>query len=282
MIYYPGIRGTKDDYKDKDISISIRISSNKIAGSVENFSINNLHKRKYTSLTEDDATQLLILHLKQKQGFLNKMYYESSITVRQTAQKELEFSNNRIVTCNESDENSNYCIYSFDKNRNTFSVENKCVSKYNTCKLKITFQFSDNHLVTNQIKIATDANRFLSSEYVKISNSVSEYVYSAVDRPHIDFEIKTNDEIIDKFRIRNCPVIKIKETFWTSTADLFPCGGDNNSSIIYYTLNEKELSKSPVTLSLYERDLYGKNDYEFHHLIDERKFWIVRKAIMGG
>lgn len=171
MIYYPGIRGTKDDYKDKDIFISIRISSNKIAGSVENFSTNNLHKRKYTPLTEDDATQLLILHLKQKQGFLNKMYYESSITVRQTDQKELEFSNNRLVTCNESDENSNYCIYSFDKNRNTFSIENKCVSKCNKCKLKITFQFSDNHLVTNQIKIATDANRFLSSEYVKFQTA---------------------------------------------------------------------------------------------------------------
>ena len=89
VIYYSGIRGSKDDYKDKDISISIIINSNKITGSIENFSINNLHENNHTPLTEDNAAQLLILHLKQKNGFLNKMYYESYITVRQMAQKEL-------------------------------------------------------------------------------------------------------------------------------------------------------------------------------------------------
>ncbi|GKS60566.1 hypothetical protein YTPLAS21_00240 [Candidatus Nitrosocosmicus sp.] len=47
-MYYPGIRGSKDDYKDKDIPISIRISSNKIKGSIENFSANNLQKKKQT------------------------------------------------------------------------------------------------------------------------------------------------------------------------------------------------------------------------------------------
>ena len=83
IMYYPGIRGSKDDYKDKDIPISIRISSNKIKGSIENFSTNNLQKNKHIQLTEYDTIQLLILHLKQKNGFLNKMYYESSITVIQ-------------------------------------------------------------------------------------------------------------------------------------------------------------------------------------------------------
>lgn len=276
VIYYPGIRGNKDDYKDKDIPISIRISSNKIDDSIEYFSANNGYENNHTPLIEDNATQLLILHLKQKNGFLNKMYYESSITVRQTAQRELEFSKNQIIT---NMENEDY-TYPYDKNRNTFSVENKCVSNCNECKLRITFQFPDGYSVTNQIKMAMDTNRFLSSEYIKISNSVSKYL-CGTDRPNIDFDLNNNNESVDKFRINNCPVIKTKETFWTSTAGPFPCG-DNDNSIIYYSLNEKELSKSPITLKLFERNLYKQNGDKFADIIDERKFWIVRKAIMGG
>jgi len=133
----------------------------------------------------------------------------------------------------------------------------------------------------NQTKITMDTNRFLSSEYIKISNSISEYVYS-VDRPHIDFDIKNNNKSIDNLRISNYPVIKIKETFWTSTAGSFPCGGGNSNSVIYYSLNEKELSKSPITLKHYERNLYEQNEEDVLRPIDEKKVWIVRKAIMGG
>lgn len=279
VIYYPTISGGKDDCKDKEIPISIRIISNSIEGSIENLSAINWHENKSSLLMEDNATQLLILHLKQKQGFLNKMYYESSIAVKRTSQNELEFSNDQLDTINENDENSN-CSYSFDQNRKIFSIENKCGSKCRECKLRLTFQFPANFSATNQIKISIDTNRFLSSEYIKISNTVPKYVYS-VDRPHVDFEIKNNNESIDKFHITNCPIIKTKETFWMSTAGPFPCG-DNSNSIIYYSLSEKELSKSPVTLSLYERNLYEQNDDEFLHLVEQRKFWIVRKAIMGG
>lgn len=284
MIYYPGVRGSKDDYKDKDIPISIRIISNKLEGSFENFSTNHLQKNNHTPLTEDNATQLLILHLKQKNGFLNKMYYESSITVEQTSQKELEFSNNHLITNveNDDDYNSNYYTYSFDKNRNTFFIENKFVSNCNECKLSITFQLPDTYPVANQTNIVIDTDRFLSSEYIKISNSTSEYVYTVVDRPDINFDIKNNNMSIDKFCIDNCPVLKTKETFWTSTAGSFPCGGGNGNSVIYYSLNEKELSKSPITLKHYERNLYTHNAEYALCPTDEKKFWIVRKAIMGG
>lgn len=89
VIYYPGIRGSKDDYRDKEIPISIRIISSSTEGRIENFSASNGHENKSTPLIYDNTTQLLILHLNQKQGFLNKMYYESSITVKQATQKEL-------------------------------------------------------------------------------------------------------------------------------------------------------------------------------------------------
>jgi len=280
VIYYPGIRGNKDDCKDKEIPILVRISSNKRKGSIESFSANS-YENKSTLITEDVANQILIVSLKQKQGFLNKMYYESSIAVKQTDKRELEFSNNQIVTNMKNDSNSNYYTYLLDKNKKTFSIEHKCLSNCNECKLRITFQFPDDYSVINQSRIAMDTNRFLTSEYIKISNSLSEYVYSVEDRPYIDFNIKNNNESVDRFRICNCPVIKIKEAFWTSTAGQFPCGSNDNS-IIYYSLNEKELSKSPITLSLYENNLYEQNDDQSPHLIDERKFWMVRKAIMGG
>ena len=139
VIYYPGIRGTVDDYKDKDIPISIRIISNSLNCLIENFSENNLQEDKHTLLMDDNVTHLLTLHLKQKQGFLNKMYYETYITVKQMGKKELESLDSPLVTNSEDDKNSN-CTYSFDNNRKIFSVENKCISKCNKCKLSLTFQ----------------------------------------------------------------------------------------------------------------------------------------------
>ena len=41
VIYYPGIRGSKDDYKDKDIPISIRISANSLKSLIESLSAQN-------------------------------------------------------------------------------------------------------------------------------------------------------------------------------------------------------------------------------------------------
>lgn len=280
VIYYPAIRGTKDDYKDKEIPILIRIRSNKIKGSNENFSIDS-RENKSTLVTEDNANLLLILHLNQKQGFLNKMNYESSITLKQISQEELESPYGQITT-NKKDEKSDF-TYSYDENKMTFSIEEKYSCKCTECKLSITLKSLQTCSNTNRIRMNTNSNRLLSSEYIKISNSISKDVYSE-NRSAIEFDIKNHDETIDNFRIDNCPVIKIKETFWTSTAGSFPCGGYGNS-IIYYSLKEKELSKSPIILKLYERNLYPKESegslYPVYP-VDEKRIWILRRGIMGG
>lgn len=279
VIYYPIRKGTEDDYKDKEIPILISIRSNKIRESIVNFSANGSYENKSTFVMEDNANLLLILRLKQKKGFLNKIYYESSITVKQIFQNELEYSSRQITTNSKNDENSNL-TYSFDENKKTFSIENNCVCKCAECKLSITFKSHRIYSDTNQVKMNIDTNRFLSSEYIKISNSISEDVYTA-DRPDIDFDIKNHNKRIDEFRINNCPVIKTKETFWTSTAGSFPCGGNSNS-IIYYSLKEKELSKSPITLTLYEKNSCERKGEESFYLVDQKKIWILRRGIMGG
>ena len=156
VIYYPGIRGSKDDYKDKDIPISIRISSNKIKGSIENFSANNLQKKnKHIQLIEYDTIQLLILHLKQKNGFLNKMYHESSITVIQPPLKDLVHSSIQLIGNNNNNNEDSNSKYSFDVNRKIFSIENK-YTKCADCKLRITFQLPASYFALDQMKMATD------------------------------------------------------------------------------------------------------------------------------
>ncbi len=69
VIYYPGIRGSKDDDRDKEIPISIRIISSSTESLIENFSASNWHENKSTPLIYGNTTQLLILHLIQKKVF---------------------------------------------------------------------------------------------------------------------------------------------------------------------------------------------------------------------
>jgi hypothetical protein len=251
VIYYPHIKGTKDDYKDKEIPISIRIRSNKIKESNKNFSAPDSYGNKSTLVMEDNANLLLLLHLKQKKGFFNKMNYECSTTFKPTSQKELENPSDQIFITDKTHTHTDF-TNSFDENKMTFCIEEKCSCKCNECKLSITFKSSQMCSDTNRRRMNTNSNRLLSSEHIKISNSISENVYSE-NRSAIELEIKNNDKIIDNFRINNCPVIKIKETSWTSNAGSFPSGSYGNS-VVYYSLKEKELSKSPIILTLYERN----------------------------
>ncbi len=110
VIYYPAIKGTKDDYKDKEIPILIRIRSNKIKESNKNFSATDSPENKSTLVMEDNVNLLLILHLKQKKGFFNKMNYESAITLKPTSQKELGNPFGQIITTDKKDDTFRFHI----------------------------------------------------------------------------------------------------------------------------------------------------------------------------
>ncbi len=112
-------------------------------------------KNKHIQLIEYDTIQLLILHLKQKNGFLNKMYHESSITVIQPPLKDLVHSSIQLIGNNNNNNEDSNSKYSFDVNRKIFSIENK-YTKCADCKLRITFQLPASYFALDQMKIATD------------------------------------------------------------------------------------------------------------------------------
>jgi len=189
--YHPSVRGSNGDCKEKQILISIIIRSNKIEGSFENFSAKNYYyDYSNTLLTPAYATQLLMLHLKQKQGFLNKMYYESPITVRQTDKRGIRiFKQSDSYKRRKLLKFKSYMFIWWWKQRD-FSIENKYVSKYSKCKLRITFQFPDDYSAINQSRISIYINRILFSEHIKISNSIFEYIHNSESRLDIEVESK--------------------------------------------------------------------------------------------
>lgn len=93
--------------------------------------------------------------------------------------------------------------------------------------------------------------------------------------------IKSKDKDIYKFRIINCPSIRLCQTSWSCTAGFFPCD-NKGDSIVYCTPQEKKLAKSSVTLSLYEKNVLNNNYEKKSSLIDRRKIWLLRRIVIGG
>ena len=79
-----------------------------------------------------------------------------------------------------------------------------------------------------------------------------------------------NDDADSEVRSKRC------------TAGSFPCG-DNGDSVIYHSPEEKELSKSPVIISLYEQDTSTDSNKDSPScLSDQKKIWLLRRNNMGG
>jgi hypothetical protein len=59
--------------------------------------------------------------------------------------------------------------------------------------------------------------------------------------------------------------------------------GNLGQSLIYYTPGEDDLSKSPITISLYFQYDHSLEDFQQENLLDSKKFWILRQPpLMGG
>jgi hypothetical protein len=138
--------------------------------------------------------------------------------------------------------------------------------------------------ISHEPEIDIKTNRLFTSEYIKVFTNHNHLKNNGKIKWYsILFDIKSNCNDIYRFRIINSPAIKTSQTFWASTAGSFPCGYGEDC-VIYHTPLEKELSKSPVTLSLYEKKIFidSDDDEEPAYLIDQKKVWLLRRIVMGG
>ena len=117
----------------------------------------------------------------------------------------------------------------------------------------------------------------VQSEYVNLSTNLFDIMKSCEDA---FFEIENNGKSTLKFRILNCPILKILDTIWSATGGSFPCGNKGNS-VIFQSPQEKELRKSPITLSI-SCIFPSSTSYISPKLVDHRKILLMRKMVFGG
>ena len=279
--------GIEKNSKVKEIPILIKIKPNKKNNEYKNSTIRNSVDINNIGVCDYEHELLLSLSLKQKEGFLNKMLYEISSTVKEmTQERRIE---NLLNPTDEADENnceSNFIYrYQVKDNKKIYSIFRKSVPSCKHCNVSLSLNEEyESSPITYEPKIDIKTNRFFTSEHIKVSNNHHHMKnIGKIKGCSILFDIKSNYNGIYRFRIINSPTIKTFQTFWASTAGSFPCGNSDNC-VIYYSPLEKELSKSPVTLSLFEKKIFvdSNDDEETPHLTDQKRIWLLRRITMGG
>lgn len=136
------------------------------------------------------------------------------------------------------------------------------------------------------IRINLESERFFTSEYVNLTNNLFDiaksYEAASIDDNVPLFEVENDTKSIFRFRVWDCPIPKIFEIVWSSTGGLFPCGKKGNS-VIFQSPQEKELRKSPITLSI-SRIIPSSSLIldESLKLLDQRKILLMRSMVFGG
>lgn len=288
VIYYPPRDGIGKIQKVKEIPIIIKIKANKKSREIiKNLPLDNSIDINSIGLCHYNACSfLLTLYLKQREGFLNKMLYEVSFTVKKiTKESKLEnYSNLKTITNNNDPSSSFIYSHHFRDNLKVTTLR-KSLPKCIYCNLVMTVKQEHKlNPVECKPKINIETDRFFTSEYIKISNN-----QTCIKDTHVTnecstlFSIKINQKHHHSynFRIINCPSVKTAQLLWSCTAGSLPCG-ENGDSVIFHSPEEKELSKSPVILSLYEQDTSIDSNKDSPCLSDQKKIWLLRRNIMGG
>jgi hypothetical protein len=124
---------------------------------------------------------------------------------------------------------------------------------------------------------------FLTLEYIKINttrnNNSDENDEDGLSVIYLSENGHKYHKVIDDVYLQ--PTL-----IWESSSGSFPTGNTSGESIIYLTPSEHELSKSPVTLTLYtiyNTSFDDNNIGKDKILADRKKIWLLRRpAIMGG
>ncbi|HET6590606.1 MAG TPA: hypothetical protein VFG45_10635 [Candidatus Nitrosocosmicus sp.] len=295
-VYYPPRGGFDKTIDTKKITIQLSVypfvlnhqngnppSSDEVGsiGTINTLFINSPVVRNY----------FLEITLKRMGGFLNRNSYEVKLECKsihdgfdsQNQQAEEVVMGTALPECDENDCHT-YSKLLPDKNLlySTFNTEEQsCI----LCDLKLYLRYW-RWMFQEKLKIDLSYSRFFTSEYVSLTRILYERVKSldicGNNKKNVAiFDIRNKDNLTFKLRLSECLLPKILETVWNTTAGSFPCGRIGNS-VVFQTPSEKELRKSPITISISE---IIRHDDAYHPkaaLIDQRRIILLRRMVFGG
>jgi hypothetical protein len=128
--------------------------------------------------------------------------------------------------------------------------------------------------------------RFFTSEYVSLTSVLYEGAISfdkcGNNKKNIAiFDIRNKYDSAFKMHLFDCPLPKILKTVWNTTAGSFPCGTIGNT-VVFQAPEEKELRKSPITISVSKMIRPPQDSYEKTACIEQRRIILLRKMVFGG
>jgi len=282
-IYFPQRGKMKNPIGTRKIQIGLKIEPVFLENKTKN-------PTKTESTRPDDISNMIILDSEQERKYLLEMFLEKLCGFRNRNSYEVKLQCKSMV--NEGQfENSEISVYSqtepetcidhypymkvLDENTLCFTcndITKSCIM----CNIKLNLKLWHNASL-DKVRINLDSDRFFTSEYVNLSTNLFDImkVYEIAF-----FEIENNGKSTLKFRILNCPILKILDTIWSATGGSFPCGNKGNS-VIFQSPQEKELRKSPITLSI--SCIFPSSTSDISpKLVDQRKILLMRKMVFGG
>jgi hypothetical protein len=262
VIYYPPRQELEPEEK-KEIQISVKVRINNI--------IKN-RNRKVNKTNDDTTKKYTITIVMQRLGGI-RMSYSAKVRIKKMelgGDRENGLAKSMAANDDSIDNNKENLLVPISKENDkmtTTKIESLNKPNFcNDCKIQIVFEPPTRKNIQMELQ-----GYFLTSEYIKIltikinDNSSSDgngYIW-------LKGELNQGCKIADVFPR---PTL-----VWECTSGSFPCG-NNDEFIIYLTPSENELSKSPVTITLYT--FYNVFDHgnasgsEPKKMIDNRRIWL--------
>lgn len=295
-IYYPPRSGFDKSVKTKKIRIQLSVfpivsdSQNGNPPSYDESGSPDTIGKVYIN-SQVIRNYLLEISLQRTGGFRNRNSYQVKLKCT-SIRNDLENDTHQVEHIHvgppsEYEENNfhSYLGSPLDKDdlNSTFDSEGEsCI----LCDLKLYLSYWS-WKCTEKLKIDLSHYRFFTSEYVRLKRRTLHEEVRSLEKCENNeknvaiFGIKNKDGSTFTLSLSDCPFPKTFETIWNATAGSFPCGRLGNS-VIFQSPEEKELRKSPITISTSKMIQTGKIFDTKTSCIEQRRIILLRKMVFGG
>jgi hypothetical protein len=155
-----------------------------------------------------------------------------------------------------------------EKEGKNYQVSFKAINSCKICNLSLLIQIKTNTLYPFSIKGLK--SYLITSDIIKVSAETN----TKKSITNNDSSIILTGSNYKKYFIDNIQIQP--RIFWKSTIGNLVYG-NLGQSLIYYTPGESELSKSPITISLYFQYDHNLEDFQQAILSDSKKMWMLRQ-----